>query len=77
MEQLKVKKKQTIQEIVIKSRYSSNNVNKRLKEMRKKGFIVSFKDGRMVYYSLSKLGKEILDSIQSKEMRTTEISSSG
>ena len=66
MEQLEVMKKQTFQEIVVTSRYSSNNVSKRLKELRKKRFIKSFKEGRIVYYLLSELGKEVLNIIQSK-----------
>ncbi|MHA1912046.1 MAG: hypothetical protein ACTSYA_10150 [Candidatus Kariarchaeaceae archaeon] len=66
MEQLDIKMKQTFQEIVIRSTYSSNNVKKRLKELRKIGFLISIKEGRTINYSLSKLGKEVLDIIQSK-----------
>jgi len=66
MEQLNTRKKQTFHEIVIRSTYSPNNVKKRLKELRIKGYTISTKEGRITYYSLSKQGKEVLNLIQSK-----------
>ena len=74
MMQLEVKKKQSFQEIVVQSKYSSNNVNKRLKELRKKRFVLTFKEGRVVYYSLSELGKGVLDIIQKKNEKKSESS---
>jgi predicted transcriptional regulator len=66
MEQLNVGKKQTFQEVVLGSKYSSNNVKKRLKELKKIGYINFTKEGRIIYYSISKMGKEVLDLIRLK-----------
>ena len=66
MEQLNVEEKQSFQEVVLGSKYSSNNVKKRLKELKKMGYVNFTKEGRVIYYSISKTGKEVLDLIRLK-----------
>lgn len=67
IEQLAIKENQSFQEILFNSQYSENNVNKRLKELRKKKYIISTKKGTIVYYSLSETGKKILEKIHSNK----------